>query len=549
MTRTRGTAANQPPRLVGWDLFGADPVLPGVLRRWGGGRAEEPVRALGVLAGGEQALDWARQADRNPPVLRSHDRDGRRLDEVDFHPAWHRLLEVAIGRGLAASPWRDPRPGAHVARAAGFHIWHQVEAGHGCPVSMTFAAVPALRAEPALAAAWEPLLTSLDYDPGLRPAAAKRGALCGMTMTERRGGSDLRATTTRAAPLGPAGEYLLDGHKWFCSAPMSDVFLTLAQAPGGLTCFLLPRVLPDGTRNGVRLVRLKDKLGNRANASAEIELAGAWAARVGPEGRGVPTIIEMVTHTRLDCAVGSAGLMRQAVAQAAHHAAHRRAFGRRLADQPLMRNVLADLEVEAEAATLLACRVAAAFDRAGRDEREAGLRRIATAVAKYWICKRAPAVVAEALECLGGDGYVEDGVLPRLYREAPLNSIWEGAGNVNCLDVLRAAGRQPASVRALLEEAALARGGDRRLDRALAALERELADPGGLEARARRVVELMALVLQGSLLVRHGDPAVADAFCASRLGGDGGGAFGTLPAGADLAAIAARGVPQPSDRR
>ncbi|HKE98538.1 MAG TPA: acyl-CoA dehydrogenase family protein [Actinomycetes bacterium] len=548
MTRTpmtARTASDQTPPPVGWDLFGADPVLPGALRDGDAGWAEERLHALGVLAGSEEALGWARQADRNPPVLHTHDAGGRRVDEVDFDPAWHRLLEVAIGRGLAASPWRDPRPGAHVARAAAFHVWHQLEAGHGCPVSMTYAAVPALRAEPELAAAWEPLLTSLAYDPGLRPPQDKRGALCGMTMTERQGGSDLRATTTRAEPLaGGEGAYRLRGHKWFCSAPMCDAFLTLAQAPGGLTCFLLPRVLPDGTRNGLRIQRLKDKLGNRANASAEIELAGARAARVGPEGRGIATIIEMVAHTRLDCAVGSAGLMRQALAQAAHRTARRQAFGRRLADQPLMRNVLADLEIEAEAATLLACRVARAFDRAGQDEREAGLRRIGTAVAKYWVCKRAPAVVGEALECLGGDGYVEDGVLPRLYREAPLNSIWEGAGNVNCLDVLRAAARRPASVQALLDEAALARGADRRLDAALAALSRELADPREAEARARRMVERMALVLQGSLLVRHGDPAVADAFCASRLtDGGAGAAFGTLPAGVDHARIAARALP------
>ena len=540
-------AANQPPPLAGYDLYEADPVLPAALRAFGAGWAEDRVRAIGRRAGTGEAIAWAEQADANPPVLRTHDRYGNRLDEVGFHPAWHALLGTAIGNGLHAWTWREPRQGSGVARAAGFFMWQQVEAGHGCPVSMTHAAVPALRAEPGLAEAWVPLLTSLVYDPVLRPPQQKQGALCGMAMTERQGGSDVRAATTTATPLAAEGDYLLDGHKWFCSAPMSDAFMVLAQAPGGLTCFLLPRVLPDGARNGFHLVRLKDKLGNRANASAEIELARAWARRVGPEGRGVATIVEMVNHTRLDCALGSAGNMRQAVAQASHHAAHRSAFGRRLADQPLMANVLADLTVEAEAAAWLAMRVAAAFDRA---EGEAVLRRLITPVAKYWVCKRGPAVAAEALECLGGNGYVEDSGMPRLYREMPLNSIWEGAGNVNCLDVLRALGRQPETLAALQAEIALADGADRHLDAFTRRLERELADTDQLEAGARRLVERLALALAGSLLVRHGRPAVADAFCASRLGGDWGGAFGTLPAGVDFAAIvgpATPGVGPPAD--
>jgi putative acyl-CoA dehydrogenase len=536
---------NQPPPLSGYDLYDADPVLAEALGREGAGWAEERVRALGVLAGSQEAIAWGEAANANPPLLRTHDRYGRRVDEVEFHPAWHRLLGTAVSHGLHAAPWRDPRPGAQVARAAGFYLWSQVEAGHGCPVSMTFAAVPALRAAPELAEAWEPKLTAPVYDPGLAPLAAKAGALCGMAMTEKQGGSDVRANTTTAAPTGPEGRWLLTGHKWFCSAPMSDAFLVLAQAPAGLSCFLVPRVLPDGTRNRFHLQRLKDKLGNRSNASAEVELDGASGWPVGEPGRGLAAILEMVNHTRLDCVVGSAALMRQAVAQATHHAAHRSAFGRRLADQPLMANVLADLAIEAEAATMLAMRVAGAFDRAAGDPAEAAVARLATAVAKYWVCKRAPAVAAEALECLGGNGYVEESGLPRLYREAPLNSIWEGAGNINALDVLRVLARQPESLLALLEEVAPARGAEPRLERAAAALERELAaGPAGLEAGARRLVERLAVLLQGALLVRHGHPAVADAFCASRVGGDRGAAFGTLPPGLDLTAIVERATPK-----
>jgi putative acyl-CoA dehydrogenase len=538
---------NQPPPLAGHDLYDADPVLAEALHREGAGWAEEQVRALGVLAGGPEAIAWGEAADANPPVLRTHDRYGRRVDEVEFHPAWHRLLGTALEHGLHAAPWRDPRPGAQVARAAGFYLWTQVEAGHGCPVSMTFAAVPALRAAPGLAEVWEPKLTALAYQPALAPVAEKAGALCGMAMTEKQGGSDVRANTTTAAPAGPDGMWLLTGHKWFCSAPMSDAFLVLAQAPAGLSCFLVPRVLPDGARNRFHLQRLKDKLGNRANASAEVELDGAAGWPVGEPGRGLAAILEMVNHTRLDCVVGSAALARQAVAQATHHAAHRSAFGRRLADQPLMTNVLADLAVESEAATMLAMRVAGAFDRAADDPAEAAVARLATAVAKYWVCKRAPAVAAEALECLGGNGYVEESGMPRLYREAPLNSLWEGAGNINSLDVLRVLARQPESVAALLDEVVPARAAEPRLERAAAALERELAaaaDPVGLQAGARRLVERLAVLLQGALLVRHGHPAVADAFCASRVAGDRGAAFGTLPPGLDLATIVERATPK-----
>jgi len=535
-------SSNQPPPLVDYNLFEADAPLREALEREDAAWAQDMVHDLGRLAGTQEAIDWGFQANAHPPELRTHDRFGNRIDEVEFHPAWHRLMEVAIGHGLHALPWREPRPGAHAARAAAFYIWSQVEGGHGCPVSMTYAAVPALRRQPDLAALWEPLMTTLDYDPGLRPAASKRGALFGMAMTERQGGSDVRGNTTRAVPLGTGGEHLLTGQKWFCSAPMCDAFLVLAQAPGGLTCFLLPRVLPDGTRNRFHIERLKDKLGNRSNASAEIELDSAWAVMVGEEGRGVRTIIEMVNHTRLDCVIGSASLMRQAVAQATHHTAHRSAFGKLLSEQPLMVNVLADMAVESEATTILMMRMAGSLDKAA-DPDEAHFRRLALAVAKYWTCKRAVAVVAEALECHGGNGYVEESILPRLYREAPVNSIWEGAGNVNALDVLRAMRREPESVVAFLGEVERGQGSDARLDRAITELKRELTNPADAETRARRVVERMALALQGSLLVRYGDPVVADAFCASRLGGDWGHSLGTLPPGARLAAIVERHRP------
>ncbi len=534
---------NQPPPLVDYNLFEADAPLREAFEREGASWAQDMVHELGRLAGTQEAIDWGFQANAHPPELRTHDRFGNRIDEVEFHPAWHRLMEVAIGHGLHALPWREPRPGAHAARAAAFYIWSQVEGGHGCPVSMTYAAVPALRQQKDVAEHWEPLMTTLEYDPGLRPASAKRGALFGMAMTERQGGSDVRSNTTRAVPTGVPGEHLLTGQKWFCSAPMCDAFLVLAQAPGGLTCFLVPRVLPDGTRNNFHIQRLKDKLGNRSNASAEIELVDAWAVMVGEEGRGVRTIIEMVNHTRLDCVIGSASLMRQAVAQATHHTAHRSAFGKLLSEQPLMVNVLADIAVESEATTVLMMRLAGALDRAADHPEEAQFRRLALAVAKYWTCKRAVAVVAEALECHGGNGYVEESILPRLYREAPLNSIWEGSGNVNALDVLRAMSREPESVAAFLVEVERAQGSDARFDHAVTELKGELTNMADAETRARRVVERMALTLEGSLLLRFGDPAAADAFCASRLAGDWGHSFGTLTPGTEFAAIVARHRP------
>jgi putative acyl-CoA dehydrogenase len=535
---------NQPPPLEAYDVFSADTALVEAVARHEAGWADERLTAIGTLAGSAEAQEWGRLANDVPPVLHTVDRYGRRVDEVEFHPAWHQLMQVAVSNGLHASSWVDERPGAQVARAAAFSVWSQVEGGHGCPISMTHAAVPALRVDPALAAEWVPRLTSYSYDFGLRAPQDKAGCLAGMGMTEKQGGSDVRTNTTRAVAQAD-GTYLLTGHKWFTSAPMCDVFLVLAQAEAGLTCFLVPRVLPDGARNTFRIQRLKDKLGNRSNASSEPEFDNTVAWRLGDEGRGVRTIIEMVMMTRLDCVIGSTSLLRACVAQASHHARHRQAFGSYLIDKPLMRNVLADLAIESEAATVLMARLAAATDSGfAGDATEAAFRRIGLAVGKYWICKRGPAVAAEALECLGGNGYVEDFPMARLYREAPLNSIWEGSGNVNALDVLRALAREPQALEAFFNEVAAASGADHRLDTAAAVVRTELDDLGDIEVRARRLVERMALVLQGSLLVRYSPPAVADAFCASRLGGDWGNCFGTLPPTTDLEAILERSAPK-----
>ncbi|MFJ8467557.1 acyl-CoA dehydrogenase family protein [Streptomyces swartbergensis] len=532
---------NQAPPLSPYDASEDTALLEG-LRREGAGWAEEGLRRLGRQAGSVQAQEWADLANRHEPELRTHDRYGNRVDEVEFHPSWHHLMRTAVAEGLAASPWADDRPGSHVARTAGGLVWGHTEAGHGCPTSMTYAAVPALRRQPELAKVYEALLTSREYEPGLRVPTEKRGLLAGMGMTEKQGGSDVRTNTTTATPTSEPGVYTLRGHKWFTSAPMCDVFLVLAQAPGGLSCLLVPRVLPDGTRNTFRIQRLKDKLGNRSNASSEPEFDGTVAWMVGPEGQGVKTIIEMVNCTRLDCVMMSAALMRKSLVEAGHHARHRSAFGARLVDQPLMRNVLADLALESEAATTLTLRLAGAADRAIRgDAQETAFRRIATAVGKYWVTKRGPAFTAEALECLGGNGYVEDSGMPRHYREAPLLSIWEGSGNVNALDVLRALSREPGTAEALFNEFARARGADARLDAAVARLRNRLS--GASQTTARRLVEEMALTLQASLLVRYAPPAVADAFCATRLGGDWGYAFGTLPEGADLDAIVGRALP------
>jgi putative acyl-CoA dehydrogenase len=530
---------NQPPALVDYDVSQDLTLLAG-LHAFGAGWSEAELREVGSLAGSAHVAEMSRVVNECPPVLRPYDRFGNRIDEVEFHPYWHELMRLALSHGLHAVAWRTPRRTAHTARTAKFLVWGQTEAGHLCPVSMTYAVVPALRHAPELAARFEPLLESTDYDFGLRDPETKRGLVAGMSMTEKQGGSDVRTNTTTATPTGDGSFHLL-GHKWFTSAPMSDLFLVLAQAPAGLSCFFVPRVLPGGERNAIRLQRLKDKLGNRSNASAEVEYDGAVGWLVGEEGRGIRTIMGMVSATRLDAMTGSAAGMRWCAVQAVHHARHRRAFGALLVDQPLMANVLADLVVESEAATLLALRVAAAMDHtAAGDDAEAAFRRIALPVGKYWVCKRAPAHAAEALECLGGNGYVEEFQMARFYREAPLNSIWEGSGNVTALDVLRAMATRPESVDAFLDEAATAAGEDPRLDRALESLRKELVDVEDLEARARRITERLAVALQASLLVRYGSPAVADAFMSSRLERDHGGAFGELPPGVHLRAVLER---------
>lgn len=537
---------NQAPPLQDYNAFTLDQPLREAVSREGAAWAERELHGFGQITGAADTIVLGYQANENKPRLRTHDRYGHRIDEAEFHPAWHACMKISVEHELHALPWNRPGPGAHVARCAKNYLMTQVEAGHLCPVTMTFAVVPALRLQPDVAAEWLPRVTAKAYDPRMRPAPEKAGCIMGMAMTEKQGGSDVRANTTHAEAIGaggPGGEYLLTGHKWFCSAPMSDAFLTLAQTDAGLSCFLVPRWLPDGTRNVFRIQRLKDKLGNHSNASSEIEYAGTWARMVGGEGRGVPTIIEMVNHTRLDCAVGSAALMRHAVLQATHHATHRAAFGKRLRDQPLMRNVLADLALESEAALALSMRLARAYDESVVDPAAGAFRRIATAVGKYWICKRGPAMVYEAMECHGGAGYVEEGILARIYREAPLASIWEGSGNVMCLDVLRAMAREPETLPAFQAELAKAAGADTRYDAFVRGLEAEIARPEAHETRARRIVEKMALALQAALLLQHAPGAVADAFVASRIAGDAGQEYGTLPADTDFGAIIDRVLP------
>lgn len=537
---------NQPPPLAPWNLYDSDaPLVEGVARE-GGSSYRGDLSAFGALLGQPETLQLGADANRFPPELHTHDRYGNRIDEVTYHPSYHDLMRIGVEAGVHAQPWRAPGIGAQVARLAKHYMLFQVESGVGCPLTMTFAVVPSLRHQPEVAEEWVPRVLSPQYDPRFLNASEKAGVIFGMAMTEKQGGSDVRANTTEARPVGAAGPgmaYLLTGHKWFCSAPMSDAFLTLAQAERGLTCFLVPRWLPDGTRNRFFIQRLKDKLGNRSNASSEIEYHDTWAVMVGEEGRGVPTIIEMVNHTRLDCVAGSAALMRHALAQAVHHATHRSAFGQRLVDQPLMTTVLADLAIESEAATAVMLRLARAYDEAEASPQARAFSRIATAVSKYWVCKRAPGLVYEALECLGGAGYVEESIMPRLYREAPLLSVWEGSGNVMCLDVLRAAVKEPEAVPAFLAEVEQARGSDRRLDAHLDALRAALADPENGVADARRLVQMMAVALQASLLVRHAPATVADAFTATRLAGGSGLTYGALPRGMDTRAIVLRAMP------
>jgi putative acyl-CoA dehydrogenase len=533
-------ALNQVPPLTNYNLFLADATLVKAVEREGAVWAREEINGLGQLLGTEEAQRWGFEANENPPVLHTHDRFGNRRDVVSFHPAWHSLMRTSIAYRLHSLPWLEKRKGAHVARAALMMLAAQNEGGHICPVSMTFAGLATLRADPELARWWEPKILSAEYDPAYRPAAEKTGALLGMGMTEKQGGSDVRANITRAERLGNSREYLVTGHKWFCSAPMCDAFLILAQAPKGLSCFLLPRWTPSGKPNHFYIQRLKQKLGNRANASGEVEFSKAWAQLVGEEGRGVSTIIEMVNHTRLDCAIGAAAIMRQAVMQAIHHARHRRTFGKLLLDHPLMRNVLADLFLESEAATLLMVRLAAAFDAREANPQERAFARIATAIAKYWLCKRACVQAGEALECLGGNGYVEETVMPRLYREAPLNSIWEGSGNVICLDILRALDREPAVLEALIHELEQHKGADPRLDEFSQDAESQLTRANrshDAEAQARRLAEKLALALQAGLLIRHSSPEIAEAFLQSRLSSDHGYTLGTLPSAVDLESI------------
>ncbi len=537
---------NQPPPFEGRNLYLCDTALREAVAR-DVPDAEAALIAWGATLGERETYALADAANRQGPQLRSFDRRGERIDEVEFHPAWHRLMAMAAAAGEHASPWSAPRPGAQVARAAMYVLHAQVENGTQCPLTMTYASVPALAehggAIPGLQDVWLPRILASDYDPRSLAIAEKRAALIGMGMTERQGGSDVRANLTRAEPAGD-DSWRITGHKWFFSAPQCDAHLVLAQAPEGLSCFLLPRVLPDGSRNAIRLNRLKDKLGNRSNASAEVEFDGALGWCVGEEGRGIATILTMVQYTRLDCVLGSTGITRACVAWALHHAAHRVAFGRRLANQPLMRNVLADLALESEAATALAMRLARAFEAPEGDPDHA-LARIATPAAKFWICKRGPALAFEAMEVLGGNGYVEEAPLARFYRELPVNSIWEGSGNVMCLDVLRAL-RNDDSRTALVSELASARGADQRYDDHVATLMAGLTQEGGDASEGRRIAQAIALALQGSLLLRHAPRALATAFCASRLGAQGqsvGAVFGTLPSGVETQAILDRAWP------
>ena len=533
---------NQPPSLDGTNLYRIDLPLQEWSRRYGAGWAEARIDAYGALAGGP-LMAAGFLANQNKPQFSSHDRFGHRIDLVEFHPAYHELMRTAIEHGLPSLPWTDPRDGAHVARASLTYLHSQAEAGSGCPLTMTFAAVPALQLQPELAQYWLPKVLATEYDPRNVGDRHKAGVTLGMAMTEKQGGTDVRANTTRAYPVGapgPGQAYELVGHKWFCSAPMCDAFLTLAQTEKGLSCFLLPRHRPDDQRNEFYIQRLKNKLGNWSNASSEIELRGALAWMIGEEGRGVPTIIEMVAMTRFDCMVGSSALMRQALTQAAHHCAHRSVGGRLLAEQPLMQNVLADLALESEAALALSLRMGHALDHLD-DPHQARFSRLVTAVGKYWICKRAPAMINEAAECMGGAGYVEDSILPRLYREAPVNSTWEGSGNVQCLDVLRALSKEPGVLDSLFAE--LGDGhGDPRLAAHIGNLKAAFADTGDIQYRARQLVEDIAIGLQARLLLEAGNATVSDAFIGSRLGG-GGRVYGTLPRGADVAALVQRATP------
>ncbi|WP_242634401.1 isovaleryl-CoA dehydrogenase [Marinobacter salicampi] len=536
---------NQPPALQDYNLFGQDQALQEGVAREGASWAEADLSRFGELAGKASTIDLGFQANEYKPVLHTHDRFGHRIDQVNFHPAYHELMTIAMEHGLHSSPWTDPGPGAQVARAARYYMHSQVEAGHGCPITMTFAAIPSIRKQPELAAIWEPRILATSYDPRNVPDSQKASVTIGMAMTEKQGGTDVRANSTRAYPAGtpgPGQAYELVGHKWFVSAPMCDAFLVLAQTDMGLSCFLMPRWRPDGTKNPWQIQRLKNKMGNASNASSEVELRGALAWMVGEEGRGVPTIIEMVAMTRFDCMIGSSGGLRQATAQALHHCRHRKVFGNHLNQQPLMQNVLADLALESEAALAFTLRIARALDNQ-HVTHERLLARLATPVGKYWVCKRVPNHAYEAMECIGGSGVMEDCIMPRLLRESPVNAIWEGSGNVQCLDTLRALQKEPDVLQAFFSEVAEARGSDRRFDRFLAQLQSDFSDISDFEYRARNLVDRLALSMQASLLIRHSAAAVADAFCASRLESQGGLNYGNLPTGTDPRAIIERATP------
>lgn len=537
---------NQVPPLVNYNLFETNKALKEALKREGGEWALKEVSDFGKKVGSEEVFDWGFEANENPPKLLTHDRYGNRLDKVEFHPAWHHLMDLAKKNGLSGGPWKDPKKGAHVARAAKYMMLIEIEAGHACPTTMTYAILPALRDQPDVCKKWESKITSSVYDPDFKPASQKEGVVFGMFLTEKQGGSDVQANTTRAVPVnggGPGKEYLITGHKWFCSAPMSDAFLVLAKAPGGLSCFLLPRFLPDGTKNNFFIQRLKDKLGNRSNASAEIEFENTWGQLIGEEGKGVNTIIKMVNYTRLDCTLGSTGLLRQALSQALNHCTYRSAFGKELIKQPLMKNVLADLSLESEAATILCMRLARAYDECAQDKSQEIFKRIATAISKYWVCKRAPNYLFEAMECLGGNGFVEETIFPRLYREAPVNSIWEGSGNVAALDVLRAIGKEKESLDILLAEIKKGVGQNKNLDNFVIQLQKNLSTIEEFEIQARFLVEQMTLALQASLLVQYSPDYVSNAFCASRLGGEWGKVYGTLSPSVDFDSIIQRAKP------
>lgn len=529
---------NQPPPLEPYNLFSSDTVLREAVRREGAAWAGTELEALGAKLGQPETIQLGFDANKFTPQLRTLDRYGHRLDEVEFHPAWHELLRIALRAGLHSSPWEKPKPGAHVARASGTYMLGQIESGVYCPIAMTYGSVPTLRQAPAIAKEWLPRIFSRNYDARFQPASLKTACLLGMGMTENQGGSDLRTNTTRAEPSND-GSFRLRGHKWFMSAPMCDAFLVLAQSPKGLSCFLMPRWTPDGERNAIQIIRLKDKLGNRSNASSEVEFHGAYAQLVGDEGRGIPTIIEMGNYTRLDCCIGSSALMRQAVVQAIHHARHRIAFQKKLVDQPLMTNVLADLALESEAATALTMRLARAYD--DNDEASQIVRRVMTPAAKFWICKRTPFVTYEAMEVLGGSGYIEESIMPRLYREAPVNSIWEGSGNIMCLDVLRAIERTPNAIEVLRQE--LGEVKNARIGAFAERLDKRFGtNDHHDDLQARTLTRELVLALQAALLIRYSSSAVADAFCASRLAGANEGAFGLLPRGIDFGAITNRGA-------